>query len=97
MEQARNIFGVDSEEMAGLVGDDCQRHSKVEIGASELDLGTMKRHGGSEGDSVSAAVVGDDFGGGLCDGVILLVGSAALMVGFQLSSVSVSDLVGVKL
>ena len=77
MEQARNIFGVDSEETAGLVGDDCQWHSKVEIGASELDLGTMKRHGGSEGDSVSAAVVGDDFGSRLCDGVILLVGSAA--------------------
>ena len=37
------------------------------------------------------------IGGGLCDDIILLVGSAALMVGFQLSSVAVSDLVGVKL
>ena len=45
----------------------------VEIGAGELDLGTMKRPGGSEGDSVLAAVVGDDFGGGLCDGIIPLV------------------------
>ena len=34
------FFGVDGEEMAGLVGDGCQRHSKVEIGAGESDLGT---------------------------------------------------------
>ena len=33
----------------------------VEIGAGESDRG-------SDGDGVSAAVVGDDFGGGLCDG-----------------------------
>ena len=26
----------------GLVGDDCQRHSKVEIGAGESDLGTRE-------------------------------------------------------
>ena len=37
----------------------------VKIGAGELDRG-------SDGDGVSAAAVGDDFGGGLCDGVILL-------------------------
>ena len=34
----------------------------VEIGAGESDRG-------SDGDGVSAAAVGDDFGGGLCDGV----------------------------
>ena len=38
----------------------------VEIGAGESNRG-------SDGDGVSAAAVGDDFGGGLCDGVILLV------------------------
>ena len=54
----------------------------VEIGAGESNRG-------SDGDGVSAAAVG----GGLCDGVIPLVGSAALMVGFQLSFVSASDLV----
>ena len=37
----------------------------------------VKRHGGSDSDGVSAAVVGDDFGGGLYDGVISLVGSVA--------------------
>ena len=58
----------------------------VEIGAGESDRG-------SDGNGVSAAAVGDDFGGGLCDGIIPLVGSAALMVGFQLSFVSTSDLV----
>ena len=58
----------------------------VKIGAGELDRG-------SDGNGVSAAAVGDDFGGGLCDGVIPLVGSVALMVGFQLSFVSAFDLV----
>ena len=37
----------------------------VEIGAGESDRG-------SDGDGVSATAVGDDFGGGLCDGVIPL-------------------------
>ena len=37
----------------------------------------VKQHGGSNGDGVSAAVVGDDFGGGSCDGVIPLVRSVA--------------------
>ena len=40
----------------------------VEIGAGESDRG-------SDGEGVSAAAVSDDFGGGLCDGVISLVGS----------------------
>ena len=42
VEQTRNIFGVDGEEAAGLVGDDCQRHSKVEIGTGESDLKTRE-------------------------------------------------------
>ena len=33
-----SLFGVAGEEMAGLVGDDCQRYSMVEIGAGESDL-----------------------------------------------------------
>ena len=37
-------------------------------------LEPVKRHSGSDGDGVLAVVVGDDFGGGLCDGVIPLVG-----------------------
>ena len=41
-EQTRNIFGVDGEEAAGLVGNDCQRHSKVEIGIGESDLRTRE-------------------------------------------------------
>ena len=41
----------------------------VEIGAGESNHG-------SDGDGVSVAAVSDDFGDGLCDGVIPLVGSA---------------------
>ena len=37
----------------------------------------VKRHSGSDGDGVLAVVVGEDFAGGLCDGVIPLVGSTA--------------------
>ena len=37
-----SLFGVAGEEMAGLVGDDCQRHSMVEIGAGESDLGVRE-------------------------------------------------------
>ena len=33
-----SLFGVAGEEMAGLVGDDYQRYSMVEIGAGESDL-----------------------------------------------------------
>ena len=40
-------------------------------------LEPVKRHSGSDGDGVLAVVVGDDFGGGLCDGVIPLVGLTA--------------------
>ncbi|KAF3949990.1 hypothetical protein CMV_024201 [Castanea mollissima] len=57
-----------------------------------VDIRGGESNRGSSGDGVSAAVVGDDFGGGLCDDVIPLVGSA-VGFGFQLSSVSVSDLV----
>ena len=37
-----SIFGVAGEEMAGLIGDDCQRHSMVEISVGELDLGVRE-------------------------------------------------------
>ena len=37
-----SLFGVAGEEMAGLVGDDCQRHSMVEIGVGESDLGVRE-------------------------------------------------------
>ena len=37
-----SLFGVAGEEMDGLVGDDCQRHSMVEIGAGESDLGVRE-------------------------------------------------------
>ena len=56
----------------GLIDDDCQRHSKVEIGVGEPNLSVSQ-----SGLAVSTTVVGDDFGGGLCDGVIPLVGSMA--------------------
>ena len=83
--KARSVFGVDGEEMAGLVGDGCQRHSKVEIGAGESDLGTREAAWWERRWRC--------VGGGLCNGGILLMRSAALMVGFQLSFVSASDLV----
>ena len=37
----------------------------------------MKRHGGCDGDDVSAAVIGGDVGGGLCEDVFPLVKLAA--------------------
>ena len=69
MEQTRNIFGVNGEEAAGLVGDDCQRHSKVEIETGESNLRT---HEAAWWERRRRCV-----DGGLCDGVIPLMGSTA--------------------